>query len=195
MPSDPPGRTYASEAPYERVGFVRACGCSPGFSVASGLRRRSRPLPRRPMTSAACPGPKNLSSKSASSSVFRLSADTASSFLPLARSSTRGAGALPETAVSCATHRRVTSCFRVRRHRDSARWRLLVEIPVHARLETGASCARFFGSSGHRLPRSAAAWGRLSPSTSVTRLSNVGSRSTGAIHARHDDPCGVARTS
>jgi hypothetical protein len=35
----------------------------------------------------------------------------------------------------------------------------------------------------------------MCPSTSVTRLSNVGSRSAGAIHARHDDPCGVARPS
>jgi len=44
-----------SPTPYERFGFVRACGCSPGFSVASSFRRRSRPLPRRPMTSAAFP--------------------------------------------------------------------------------------------------------------------------------------------
>jgi hypothetical protein len=78
--------------------------------------------------SAACPGPKNLSSKSAFSPAFRLSAGAASNELALAR----GAGALPEMAISCASHRRVTGRFRVRRHRDSARWRRPVEIPVHA---------------------------------------------------------------
>jgi len=184
-----------SPTPYERFGFVRACGCSPGFSVASSFRRRSRPLPRRPMTSAAFPIRRTFHRRVLLPQcfAFRLTPPRASSRLrghppeELARFQRRPSPAHP-TAVSPAA-------FAFRRHRDSARWRLLVEIPVHARLETGASCARFFGPSGHRLPRSAAAWGRLCPSTSVTKLSNVGSRSTGAIHARHNDPCGVARTS
>lgn len=112
----------------ERCRFTVACGRSPGFSVDRDVRRSSRPIPRRPVKSAACPGPKNLPSKSAFSSAFRLSAGAASCELAL----TRGAGALPEMAISCASHRRVTGRFRVRRHRDSARWRRPVEIPVHA---------------------------------------------------------------
>lgn len=112
----------------ERCRFTVACGRSPGFSVDRDLRRGSRPIPRRSVKSAAYPGPKNLPSKSAFSSAFRLSAGAASCELAL----TRGAGALPEMAISCASHRRVTGRFRVRRHRDSARWRRPVEIPVHA---------------------------------------------------------------
>lgn len=190
-PSDPPGRAFFVATWSERFRFAPAGGRSPGFFVDCGSNRSSRPLPRRPVKSAACPGPKNLSSKSAFSPAFRLSAGAASNELALAR----GAGALPEMAISCASHRRVTGRFRVRRHRDSARWRRPVEIPVHPPWKPELPRARFSGSDGHRRSRSAAARGRMCPSTSVTRLSNVGSRSTGAIHARHDDPCGVARPS
>lgn len=93
-----------------------ACGRSPGFLVACDFRLRSRPIPRRPVKDAAFLArrifhrrvlfPRRSSFDERRSNVLSLA---------------RGAGALLETAVSCASHRRVTGCFRFRRHRDSAR--------------------------------------------------------------------------
>jgi len=93
-----------------------ACGRSPGSFVACDFRLRSRPIPRRPVKDAAFLArrifhrrvlfPRRSSFDERRSNVLSLA---------------RGAGALLETAVSCASHRRVTGCFRFRRHRDSAR--------------------------------------------------------------------------
>lgn len=195
MPSDPPGRTLASEATYERFGFVRACGCSPGFSVASSFRRRSRPLPRRPMTSAAFPARRTFHRRVLFPQcfAFRLTPPRASSRLrghppeELARFRRRPSPAHP-TAVSPAAF---ANAITVIPH-DEGCWSRSPfthaskpELLAHASLDpavTGFPAALLRGAGS-------------GPSTSVTRLSNVGSRSTGAIHARHDDPCGVARTS
>jgi hypothetical protein len=91
------------------------------------------------------------------------------------------------------------SCHRLlslRHPRDSARGCRPVEIPVHASWKPELPVHASLDPTVTGLfPRNAVAWGRLCPSTSVTRLSNVGSHSAGAIHARHDDPCGVARSS
>jgi len=84
-----------------------ACGRSPGSLVACDSRRRPRPIPRRPVKDAVFSArrifhrrvlfPRRSSFDERRSNVLSL---------------VRGAGALLETAVSCASHRRVTGCFR-----------------------------------------------------------------------------------
>jgi len=195
MPSDPPGRALLRRRRPNVLGSVRACGRSPGFSVASSFRRRSRPLPHRPMTSAAFPIRRTFHRRVLLPQcfAFRLTPPRASSRLrghppeELARFRRRPSPAHP-TAVSPAAFAFAVTviphdedCWSRSPFTHASKPELL------ARASLDPAVTDFLAA----LLRG----GRLGPSTSVTRLSNVGSRSTGAIHARHDDPCGVARTS
>jgi len=112
--------------------------------------------------------------------------------LTLARGASRASGDGHLLRVSPSCHWLLSH----HRRRDSARRRRPVETPVHASWKPELPVRASLDPTVTGLfPRNAVAWGRLCPSTSVTRLSNVGSHSAGAIHARHDDPCGVARSS
>jgi hypothetical protein len=93
-----------------------ACGRSPGSLVACDFRLRSRPIPRRPVKDAVF-----LARRIFHRRVLFPQRSPFDEHRSNVLSLVRGAGALLETAVSCASHRRVTGCFRFRRHRDSAR--------------------------------------------------------------------------
>lgn len=134
------------------------------------------------------PGPEDLPSKGAFSSTFHLAVGAASTELSLAEEP----DALPGMATPCASYRRVTGRFRF--------------APSAIPRACGVRSRSPFTRRGNRSFPCTLLWTRRSPASLqrccrarmpfdfCNELSNVGSHSAGAIPARRDGPCGVARS-
>lgn len=156
------GRAFlspTSDACCLRVGCLRAEPLIPRRPRC--LHRSSRPLPRRPVTSAASLARRTFHRRE----LFpRRHRSDAASNRDLRHD--RGTGALPETAVSCATHRFVTGDSPTMRFRASSAAGRDPRSRRHGKPELPARASLDLAVAGP--PRSAAAWCRLGSSTSAT---------------------------